>query len=172
MNLRIKVKKAKKELDLINQSYKGSSTWDIYKNFEATKKLQGIINLKKKPSRLLRWTEVLKVKWNEITYFSFRANSSELLTIVSPNGKPFSNSEIEDFLNKCRLKMYNYGLAVSEKPKSDEIYTNYIMLTSNNRKKQKVLHLKKIYKQYNGEVKIHNYNDILMINIEEENDNK
>lgn len=170
MNLRQKVKKAKKELIISNDNYNGSTPWDIYKNFEITSRLQEIIDYKRKPSRNYNWNEEYKIDWGKLTYIKLQANSSELLILKSPNGKPLTRKQIVYFFNQCRAKMYQHGVKVHLKDSTDELYTEYVLYLSDDRKKQKRFHVEKAYRQYHGDDKLHTYNDILKINIEKEND--
>lgn len=158
MNLRQKVKQAKKELATVDERYGGPYALDMVQNFQEKSRLQKIINYKRKPSRFVSWNEERKIDTNKLTYISLRADYQELLTIKSPNGKPLTKRQIDEFVKRCGKRMYGHGLKVYEREPSKKEYTDYEYFISDCRTKQKVFHIKKLYRQYYGDDKLYSYN--------------
>lgn len=159
MNLRQKVKQAKKELKIVEEKYSGSSTWDIVQKFQAKSRLQKIIDYKRKPSRFLHWNEEHEIDWEKLTYISLQADFNELLKVETPNGRPFTKQRVEEFLRSCRMKIYEHGVKIQQKESGEKRYTDYVFFVSDDRTKQKRFHPQKFCRQYHGDDKLYPYND-------------
>lgn len=160
MNLRQKVKKAKKDLIIAEEKYHGTSTWDIIEGFRVKSPLKKIIDYKRKPNRMIHFNEEHKVDWTKLTYIKLHADYGELIKMVSPNGQPFSKEQLTDFINESINEIYKYALKVMERSKDGNEYTDYVFLVSESRTKQKIFQSKKFYRQYHGDDKLHLQNEI------------
>lgn len=159
LNLRQKVKRAKKDIETVEERIPGPYTLDIVERFEEKSRLQKIIDYKRKPNRIVNWDDPYKPCYDKLTYMSLSANFEDLTKIVSPNGKPLTRKQVREFINKCHDKIYHYGLKVAQREPNKEMYTDYVLFTSDFRTKQKTLYPVKIYRQYDGDDKLYAYND-------------
>lgn len=157
MNLRQKVKIAKKKLAIAEEKYSGTSTSDIINRFKIIKPLEKTINYKKKPSRFFRWNEPQEVDWAKLTYIKLQVNSDVILRMVSPNGRPFTNQQLLEFMNDSRRKMYQYGVKISKKSSLKNEYVDYVLIVSDDKTKQKRFLIEKLFCQYYGEDKMYHY---------------
>lgn len=160
MNLRQKVKKAKRDLKLASKKYDGSTMWDIYQKFQIESDLNEIIDYKRKPNRtIFQWNKDYREDLGKLTYASFRVSHQELCKIKSSNGRPLTKTQLLEFMNKCREKLYHHGLKIQQEDKNDKIYVDYILYLSDCKTKQKRLYVKDLYRQYYGDDKIYAYNN-------------
>lgn len=157
MNLRQKVKRAKKELIDVEDNYRETSAWAIAQKFQAKSRLQKIIDYKRKPSRYYYWHEEHKIDWSKLTYISLHADYTKLLTLHSVNGKPITKGKLGLFTAECRMKIYEFGLRVQQRESDNKKHTDYVFVVSNDRTKGKRLHSKKIYCQYDGDDMLYPY---------------
>ena len=157
LNLRQKVKHAKKELAIIDEKYPARSTWGILEKVKRQGVLLKIIDHKRKRSKYV--SEKPQIDLNKLTYLSLHADFHTLLTIKSVNGKPLTERQIVKFLDDCRIKISIYGKTVQQKESDDRRHTDYCFIMSNDRTKRKTLFVEYIYYQYHGDDKLHPYNN-------------
>lgn len=166
MNLRQKVKQAKVKLKKVEEDYKrktryGATTWDIVENYEITSKLQEIINHKRKFNRYYHWNEEHQIDWDNLTYISFHADYKTLGILKSPNGKPLKKEDVNHFLDIImKTKFYPFAKEISKLEKNEKDYIkhiDYFVSVSNDRTKDKKLHMEKVYYQFKGDDKIYKY---------------
>lgn len=160
MNLRQKVKKAKEELNALENTYCGNTAWDIVKNHEEKSKLKKVINYKRNINEYYNWNEKHVIDWERLTYISFYANFENLGTLKSANGKPLTQKEVNRFLTEIfKTKFYNFANQISKVEPSniERKYIDYCLVVSNDRTKAKKLHVEKIYYQFKGDDKIYSY---------------
>lgn len=160
MNLRQKVKQAKKELTELQTEQVGSTTWEIIQRHYKEMKLQKIIDTKKKPNRFYHYNEDATIGAENFTYLKLLAGDNRVLAKkVSVNGKPFSESELQDFLLVCQKKIGDYGKRVYERKKSEENKVTYELYASGDRTKRKRVKSKGLYYQFDGSDLLHHYPD-------------
>lgn len=167
MNLRQKVKKAKRDLAELELKHKYEYTdWGIMQSYLAQTKLREVIEHKKKSTRHYRWDETPQIDWDKLTYMEIVADYHTLAILKSPNGKPLDPKIIKEFVHDTmRTKLYNYARNVS---KMDRITTHegqlqmrgyeklkntveYAFIVSSDRTKQKLLHRQVFYFQMRGD---------------------
>lgn len=167
MNLRQKVKWAKKEIAKLNEQYPSNTTWDIYCRTLREIELQKIIDYKRKPHKMYNWKENYEIDWDNLTYIRFQADFKDLVTLKSPNGRPLTNKQLEEFKHKCLIKLKNHAYKVfeididdtgrGEYLKGKRSRVNYVYVVSNDRTKSKRLHIQYMYYQYEGDDQIYKY---------------
>jgi len=160
MNLRKKIKKAKKEIKEVEEQYTGNTTFDIVMRYKKTSKLQKIINYKRNDNRFYQWNEGYEIDWNKLTYFGFNAGFTNLGYLKSANGKALTRTEINKFLKVIMDKFYQYAKQVSGEEASEgdfRKHVDYSIIVSNDRTKGKRLHVEKRYFQFKGSDLIYEY---------------
>lgn len=163
MNLRQKVKQAKRELQTFDEKYYGSSSWEIYQKFKDKMKLQETINHKRKISRYYHWNEEQEIDWNKLTYISLHADFVELATLKTANGRVLKKEVVVEFLNGiCMEKLIDYARKV-QKEEVDIIssglrkHVDYLLVVSNDSTKAKKWDMEKVYYQFEGDDKLYPY---------------
>lgn len=167
MNLRQKVKKAKRELAILKDQ-PTLTQWDMWQNYENRRKLNSIIDLKKKSSRYYHWNEKYEIDWKKLTYIAVYADFDKLAELKSPNGKPLNPKLVDEFIDLViRTKFYDYAKKVSEMEwrtnkgidteweKRRFNMVTYSLTVSNDRTKQKRFHSEPVFYQVRGEDKLH-----------------
>lgn len=151
MNLRQKVKLAKRELKVAEENLKNARTsLGIYEAWQKVDKLRTIVNYKRKPNSNFNWNENDKVDMNNLTYVELKVDDTTLYKKVSPNGKPFNKREIA-FINKeITKRIANNGRKVAKENRSNENYVDYYLLLSDFKTKQKKLATKELFRQFEG----------------------
>lgn len=174
MNLRQKVKKAKKELqELTNEEFKRKNKSHLYITFEDNtmlgmlerfnrkSELQEIINKKRNYNRHFNADEEYDIDWSKLTYISFHADFDTLAVLKSSNGRPLARKDIQAFLEKATEKFKNYIKAVSEREPRIEFgihaKVDYFFKVSNDRTKSKRLHIENLCYQLEGSSKVYFY---------------
>lgn len=152
MNLRHKVKLAKKQLSELENAREPSSTYEILERFYQKKKLEEIIQKKTKPTREAHWNEEREVNWDKLTYVSFMIDGVEKSNIKTPNGKILNKKEIADFIDNMYKLICTHSLKVIDiNPKEKVLdYVSYYLLVSDEKTKQKVLQREDLYFQNYG----------------------
>lgn len=162
MNLRQKIKKAKKEMRELEQKDSGSYMVDIYRHVQEQSRLQKIINHKRNFNLHYEWSEPIKIDMKKLTYIAIRSNFKELGVMISPNGKPISIEKANEFINttlKSNLWSYSKKIASQEKPTAEyeRKHVDYYISLSNDRTKSKKLTNEKLFYQFIGDEKIYRY---------------
>lgn len=167
MNLRQKVKWAKKELKRLDEHYPSGTMLDIYEKTIRKIELQKIIDYKRKPSRPYRWDEDYKIDWGKLTYIGFQVDFKELLRLSYPNGRVLLNKEIKAFLSECLPIFQKESERVSKididsKDRHDywrgkRKRVDYALSVSNDRTKSKRFHIEYRFFQYEGDDRIYQY---------------
>lgn len=118
MNLRQKVKQAKKQLALLEQKPKPHTQYGMVVDFQERSELQKIIDCKRKPSRNFHWNEDREIDYTKLTYIAFRVDGHTLAKMISANGKPFKMDEISSFIISVQNnQFYQYAVNVSKMQK-------------------------------------------------------
>ena len=167
MNLRQKVKKAKKQLPILKEQ-PTTTQWDMVQNYMAQRKLQELIDFKRKPTRHYHWNETPEIDWKKLTYIEITADWKSLAVLKSPNGKPLHPAVIDQFVNLIiGTKFYNYAKKISEsewitleKPamrgyEERHNTVEYAFVVSSDCTKQKRLHYRVFYYQLRGSDKLY-----------------
>lgn len=159
MNLRQKIKQAKKELKNLNKAKDKNSTWEIIKKVEKEIELQNIINYKRKFYTYCKDNDEYKIDWRKLTYISFNADFTELGVLKSPNGRPLKRQKVKKFMEyMVDNKFINYATLISQENKTDNPYrVDYYLAVSNDKTKDKKLYIEKLACQFRGESKIYHY---------------
>lgn len=161
MNLRQKIKKAKKELEIIETAHSKDTMWDIYQNYHKKDKLQRIINYKRNFNQYYNWNEEYKIDFSKLTYIDLFIDYKQVGVLQSPNGKPLRKSRVLEFEKMCLKKIHQFATEVSKQEtiKDDKLNgrVEYFMSFSNDRTKSKKLHREKLYYQFYGEDVIYRY---------------
>ncbi|WP_025909326.1 hypothetical protein [Priestia flexa] len=162
MNLRQKVKQAKKELKIVKETYPEKYTIDIAKKHHRINELQKIINLKRNFNReYVKWKEDYRIDSSNLTYVSFHGGYEELGVLSYPNGKTLSVKEVDAFIREMvQTKVIDVARKVAKQEPSDNEIINrvdYIVFLSNDRTKSKRLHKEKLFYQLKGNEKIYFY---------------
>jgi len=162
MNLRQRVKKAKAELKALPENPRGNSQWEIYEHFNKKMDLLDIIAKKRKKVTYYGWNEEYEIDWNALTYVSVHADFTTLAVLKTPNGKPMSLDEINVFLSEIlvtKLKNYSKEVTVTTPKKEMDKRVDYFISVSNDRTKNKKLHRKMVFYQFEGSDKIYAYKE-------------
>lgn len=169
MNLRQKVKQAKKQLTILENAPEPYSQWGIVQNYWTKSKLQKIIDYKRKPNRHYDWDEEYEIDWKSLTYIAIYADFDKLAELKSANGRPLDPDTVDTFIDLIiRTNFYNHAVKVSEMEKhptnehlADPRYEQrintitYSFKVSNDRKQQKRFHREPFYYQMRGEDKLY-----------------
>lgn len=162
MNLRQKIKMAKRELRQLEMKGSGTYVLDIYEYAQQQSELQKIINHKRNFNQHYGWNETANVDMNKLTYIAIHSDFKELGVLVSPNGKPISMESADKFINNIiRTKMFNYAkeVAKEEKPTDKMVrkHIDYYLVLSSDRTKSKKVLKKKLFYQFKGDENIYRY---------------
>lgn len=166
INLRQKVKKAKKELRHVQENYPDTYPYEMVVRFQKEEELKEIINYKRNFNRYYNWNEDYNIDMDNLTYIDFCANGEVLTTLTTSNGKILSKNQINWFINKeAMFYLLQHGRKIKEKQTStykinkDELLhgTEYYWLVSNDKTKGKRLHKIKFAFQPNGTEEIRLY---------------
>ena len=157
MNLRQKVKRAKKELAAAEKLHTGSTLSASVRRFLAKNDLQKIVDYKKKPTDFYNWDAAYAIDPAKLTHIGLHADFNELHRLHSPVGKPLTQEQIKSFLDECPLKIGQFAKRVHQRPPSDTRYVCYWLSISNDRTKRKSIHQEKLYKQFEGDNRIYPY---------------
>lgn len=163
MNLRQKVKQAKKRLAMLEKQ-SPYTQWDMVVNFQAKNEMQKIIDFKRKPSRYFHWNETYEINLDNLTYIAIYADSEKLAEMKNTNGKPLKKEQVSAFVDSVlKNQFYHYAAKVSEMekhPKNEKINdpryeqrintVDYSLKLSNDRTKQKRFHREVFYQQMRG----------------------
>lgn len=158
MNLRQKVKHAKRELKLAKIKLDNAKIpYDIYESWQEVNRLTEIINFKRKPNEHFNWNEDSKVNMNNLTHVELKANYESLYKMVSPNGKPFTSKEIETMNKEILKRISLFGHKFAGKIKNEKNYIDYYLLVSDYKTKQKKLAKKNLFRQFEGDSNLHGF---------------
>lgn len=167
MNLRQKVKQAKKELAELDELYSSYSIWDIFHKVTRQLELQEIIDYKRKPSKMYGWNEEYDIDWDKLTYISFQIDYKEILRLMYPNGKVLSKREIEEFVRECVSKIPSESEKIAQIDINDDSRDDYwkgrrrridyTILVSNDRTKSKKFHKEDKFFQFEGDNRIYQF---------------
>ncbi|MEG0381308.1 MAG: hypothetical protein RR603_06375 [Kurthia sp.] len=169
MNLRQKVKQAKKQLATLENAPNPTSQWGMVTSYWDKSKLQRIIDYKRKPNRYFNWNDEYEINYKNLTYIAIYADFDKLAELKSHNGKPLKREVVGAFVSSIMAtKWYDYAIRVSKMEKhpvnekiNDPRYeqrintVTYSLKVSNDRTRQKRYHREPFYYQLRGEDKLY-----------------
>lgn len=163
MNLRQKVKQAKKELQLLEELPKSASTYEVWVRFQKKAELTQLIDRKRKPDRYAGWKDEVPIDWGELTYISLRANFKEFGVLTMPNSRVIKVSTAQAFVDDLfKNEMIPYAQRVANLPADKERFVDYSLAASTDRKKGKLLQVISLYRQYHGDDRLLHLNERLI----------
>ncbi|MFY0516539.1 hypothetical protein ACOMCU_01725 [Lysinibacillus sp. UGB7] len=144
MNLRQKVKKAKRELAILKMKNTDNMCQvDMYLHFSKCSDLQKVIDFKKKPSRPFRFNEEVQINMEKLTAIKMIVDGTIISHKISPNGKPFTKQQVQDFTSiaiKSAIKAFGQN-TFDKEPELDYFNrkrkVSYVLYLSSDRTKQK-----------------------------------
>lgn len=142
MNLRQKIKRAKKELKQLNQQENYTCTWDIYSQFEKKTALQNIINLKRNFNQYENDKSILK--GGQITYMEFCCGMETLTVMKNGAGKPLSEEQKQTFFQQATESLMKHAPVIHARYKDkdnlpDDFHVMFCLYQSIDRTKKKRL---------------------------------
>lgn len=162
LNLRQKVKQAKRQLEVIENTYYGNSHWEISTKILDRIAQEKIIDYKKKKDRLMHWKENYEIDWNKLTHISIHTDFKEFGRLRSLNGRPLNVKDINVFLDDMlKEKVYAHAKNYSEQTPSERSRNqiDYYLLVSNDKTRSKRLCIHYLYYQNCGEDVLYFYSD-------------
>lgn len=161
LNLRQKVKKAKRELAILEMKDSDNMCQvDMYLHFNKCSDLRKIIEFKKKPSRTFRFNEEVQVNMEKLTAMVMIVEGTVISYKVSPNGKPFTKQQMQDFISfsiKSAVKAFGQK-TFDKEPERDYFHrkrkVSYVLYLSSDRTKQKRYKYATIFTQEYGSDKL------------------
>lgn len=162
MNLRQKIKKAKRELKELNSKGSGSSMWDMLQHFEKEQKLQTIINHKRNFNQYYGWEEKPNVNLQKLTHVGVHSEFKEFGVLTSSCGKALDPKKVDVFVNRMiQTKFLNHAKEVAKQKKpANKIgreHIDYYLTLSSDKTKSKKLFMKKLFYQFKGDDKLYHY---------------
>ncbi|MDD1505733.1 hypothetical protein PVA17_23725 [Lysinibacillus sp. CNPSo 3705] len=147
MNLRQKIKQAKKELRELEKTAISNRN---YRYFKRQKELSDFINTKR---QLNSYTNDEKILKGKITYMELSCGIRKLCIIKHANGKPLSHKQQIHFNNKATKALLNFVPVVYKKYKNNKelpsrFYSIYTLYVSTDRTKLKRLFCKLFIYQF------------------------
>lgn len=173
MNLRQKIKKAKKELEELERKEHGDTMVDMYLHFKRTEELNHVIQAKRKVNSYITHDEPHVINWKKLTYISLQADFGTLAVLKSSNGKPLELNIVKKFLEEATHKLSIYAISVSERtPRmidENPYRVDYSLAVSYDRTKGKRLYRVMIGYQYEGSDSIFLNNKLIRNKTEKNN---
>lgn len=141
MNLRQRIKHAKKEIKLLDTK-KYTCEWDMYTQFKKRSDLQDIINKKKRFNQYVTDQNILKD--DKVTYMELSCGTKKLMVTKNANGKALSNEQMLHFVNRSAELVKSHAPIIHEQYKDNEKLPNnfhviYLLSHSIDRTKGKTL---------------------------------
>lgn len=158
MNLRQKIKKAKRELEILKRKNPGSNVLKMAQHFKEMHRLQEIVNHKRNLQEPYQWDEKPTVNMEKLTYVSFHSDYKDFGKIVSPNGKPLDSREVNAFIGETiRTKVMLQAEEVANMEMPTERFQRkhvdyYLLVSSDKTKSKKLMQHKILYQRKNDHI--------------------